>query len=127
MYVPPLRARITARFRRRHNKESELHFARALNLPDVAANRLPSTDLARIVGHSTASEVAAIPLKPPTWIVGMNQPLVLQTGSDWLAWTLNKLSADQRRAHRVLNAPRMSGRFQREGGGPVSVAPLAAE
>jgi hypothetical protein len=47
------------------------------NLRDVASDRLPALDLARIFGrHAAAHVVPAIPLEPAAWIVGVNPALV---------------------------------------------------
>jgi TspO/MBR family len=41
-------------------------------LANVATHCLPAPDLARIVLHPAAPEIAAVPLKPAAWIVPMN-------------------------------------------------------
>src|SRR6476620_1430858 len=52
-------------------------FAVALKLGNVAAHSVPAPDLPRILfWHSPAHIVAAIPLEPSAWIVGMNPPFL---------------------------------------------------
>src|SRR5512136_691295 len=44
-----------------------------LDLPHVAADRLPALDLpAVLVGHAPAHVITAIPLEPAAWIVRVN-------------------------------------------------------
>src|SRR5690606_25799120 len=50
-------------------------FAVLPDLRDVAPHRLPASDLARIVAHAAAHEIAAVPLEPAAWIVRVNPAL----------------------------------------------------
>lgn len=47
------------------------------NLCNMAGHRLPSFDLSLVVIHPSTEKVAAVPLKPASWICGMNPPLLL--------------------------------------------------
>src|SRR6186997_2174432 len=49
-----------------------------LDLPDVAADRFPASDLARIfLRRAAAHVIAAIPLKPAAWVVLVDPPPAL--------------------------------------------------
>src|SRR4051794_11283872 len=52
-------------------------FAVLLQLPDVAADRLPAPDLSGIVVHAAAHVVAAVPLEPAARIVPVDPALAL--------------------------------------------------
>src|SRR5215207_757334 len=46
------------------------------DLVDVATHRRPTPDLARVVGHTAAEVIAAVPLKPATGVVRMDPTLL---------------------------------------------------
>lgn len=47
-------------------------FTRELQLPHMSANGFPALDLPRVfVGDPTTHVVAAVPLEPAAWIIGM--------------------------------------------------------
>jgi hypothetical protein len=57
--------------------------AMLLELGDVTPNGAPSLDLAQVIGMPPPGIVAAIPLKPAAWIIGMN-PSFLPPKIEWL-------------------------------------------